>query len=159
MNKHCEKTTAHSQNILHGDTLYNFNRNKYNTFCASLAFFKVTCDRTVIIVYKICIFFLYLLCSWIIAIFKECMIKSRSSHCLYIDKFYFNASKLCQKWKRLQNVPHIYNVSIFYISKQNNAIYMLGVPSLRHQNHVVLFSFTIFYLKQKIWIHFCFHTK
>jgi len=113
MNKHCEKTTAHSQNILHGDTVYNINRNKYNTFCAALAFVKVTFNRIVMIVYRIWIFFLYLLCSWIIAIFKECMIKSRSSHCLYIDKFYFNASKLCQKWKKLQNVTHIYNVSRF----------------------------------------------
>jgi len=56
MNKHCEKTTAHSRNILHGDIVYNINRNKYNTFCAALAFVKVTCDRMVMIVYRICIF-------------------------------------------------------------------------------------------------------
>ena len=42
MNKTCEKTTAHSQNILHGDTLYNIKRNKYATVCAELAFAKVT---------------------------------------------------------------------------------------------------------------------
>ena len=29
------------------------------------------------------ILFLYLLCSWIIAIFKECLNKSRNSPCLY----------------------------------------------------------------------------
>jgi hypothetical protein len=28
-------------------------------------------------------FFLYLLCSWIIAIFKECLNESMNSHCLY----------------------------------------------------------------------------
>ena len=38
---------------------------------------------------------------------------------------------------------------LFYIPNQNNAIYVLGVPSL-HNKHVVLFMFTIFYLKQKI---------
>jgi len=38
----------------------------------------------------------------------------------------------------------------FYISKLNNAIYMLGVPSLHHKHHVVIFIFIIIYLKQKI---------
>jgi hypothetical protein len=39
MNKSCEKTTtAHSQNILHVDVLYNIKRKKYKTFCAELAF-------------------------------------------------------------------------------------------------------------------------
>jgi len=32
------------------------------------------------------------------------------------------------------------------------ALFMLGVPSLHHKHHVVLIIFTIFYLKQKIWI-------
>jgi hypothetical protein len=32
------------QNILHGDTLYNINRNKYKMVCAALAFAKVTFD-------------------------------------------------------------------------------------------------------------------
>jgi hypothetical protein len=32
---------------------------------------------------------------------------------------------------------------LFYISKLNNAIYMLGVPILHHKHHVVLFIFTI----------------
>ena len=30
------------------------------------------------------------------------------------------------------------------------ALFMLGVPSLHHKHHVVLFIFIIFYLKQKI---------
>jgi hypothetical protein len=40
MNKSCEKktTTAHSQNILHVDVLYNIKRKKYKTVCAELAF-------------------------------------------------------------------------------------------------------------------------
>ena len=33
-----KKTTAHCQNILHVDALYNFKRKKYKTVCAELAF-------------------------------------------------------------------------------------------------------------------------
>jgi hypothetical protein len=41
MNKSCEKKkTAHSQNILHVDVLYNIKRKKYKTVCAELAFAK-----------------------------------------------------------------------------------------------------------------------
>ena len=42
MNKSCEKktTTAHSQNILHVDVLYNIKRKKYKTVCAEFAFAK-----------------------------------------------------------------------------------------------------------------------
>ena len=40
LNKSCEKkTTAHSQNILHVNVLYNI-FNKYKTVCAELAFAK-----------------------------------------------------------------------------------------------------------------------
>jgi len=41
MNNDCEKTTAHSQNILHGDTLYNIKRKKYKTVCAELIIIKI----------------------------------------------------------------------------------------------------------------------
>jgi hypothetical protein len=42
MNKSCgKKTTAHSQNILHVDVLYNIKRKKYKTVCAELAFTKL----------------------------------------------------------------------------------------------------------------------
>ena len=61
--------------------------------------------------------------------YSESMIKGRNSHCLHINKLYFNASKLYQKCEKLQNVP-----------------------SLHHKHHVALFIFTIIYLKQKIWI-------
>jgi hypothetical protein len=41
MNKSCgKKTTAHSQNILHVNVLYNIKRKKYQTVCAELAFAK-----------------------------------------------------------------------------------------------------------------------
>ena len=84
-----EKTQhIHSHNILHVDALYNIKRKKYQTVCAELAFAKVTFDRMVMIFYRTCT---YLLCSWIIAIFKECLIKSRNSHCLYAHKLFFNA--------------------------------------------------------------------
>jgi hypothetical protein len=36
-----KKTTAHSQNILHVDALYNIKRKKYKSVCAELAFVKV----------------------------------------------------------------------------------------------------------------------
>ena len=59
MNKTCEKTTAHSQNILHVDALYNIKRKKYKTVCAELAFAKVTFDRMVMIFYRTCnVFFI-----------------------------------------------------------------------------------------------------
>jgi hypothetical protein len=35
-----KKPTAHSQNILHVDVLYNIKRKKYKTVCAELAFAK-----------------------------------------------------------------------------------------------------------------------
>jgi hypothetical protein len=57
MNNVCEKKTAHSQNILHGDSLYNIKRKKYKTVCAELAFAKVDFDRMVMIFFhRICIF-------------------------------------------------------------------------------------------------------
>ena len=41
MNKSCEKKpTAHSQNILHVDVLYNIKSKKYKTVCAELVFTK-----------------------------------------------------------------------------------------------------------------------
>jgi hypothetical protein len=57
MNKNCEKTTAHRQNVLYVDTLHNIKRKKYITVCVELAFIKVTFDRMVMILYRICIFF------------------------------------------------------------------------------------------------------
>jgi hypothetical protein len=51
MNKDCEKATAHSQNILHGDTLYNIKRKKCKTVCAELTWsgkkILVYCDNIV----------------------------------------------------------------------------------------------------------------
>ena len=79
MNKNCEKNNSTWSKY------FNITRKKYKTVCAELAFAKVTFDR------KIMIFYIYLPCSWIIAIFKECLIKSRNSHCLYAHKLYFNA--------------------------------------------------------------------
>ena len=102
-------------------------------------------------------FSLFAMYSWIIAIFKECMIKGRNFYCLYIHKLYFNASKLYQKWKKLQNLQcfQVQKMYLFYISKLNNAIYiMLRVPSIHYKHHVVLFIFTNCYLKQKISSHF-----
>ena len=61
----------------------NIKRKKYKTVLCRIGIRQVTFDRMVMIVYRTYNFFLYLLCSWIIAIFKECLIKSRNSHCLY----------------------------------------------------------------------------
>jgi hypothetical protein len=53
-----------------------------------------------------------------------------------INKLYFDASKLHQKWKGSQNMRHYYNIfkfrGIFLHFKLYNAIYKLGVPGL-HQ--------------------------
>jgi hypothetical protein len=53
MNTNSEKITAHSQNILRGDTLYNIKRKKYKTVCAEMALAKVTLDTMVMIFYRI----------------------------------------------------------------------------------------------------------
>jgi hypothetical protein len=60
MNKHCEKTTAHIQNFLHVDALYNIKRKKFKTVCADVVFAKVTFDRMVMIFfYRTCnVFFI-----------------------------------------------------------------------------------------------------
>ena len=53
MNNDCEKTTAHSQNILHGDNLYYIKRKKYKTICAEVTFHIMV----MIFFYRICIIF------------------------------------------------------------------------------------------------------
>ena len=54
-----KKTTAHSQNILHVDALYNIKRKKYKTACAELAFAKVTLNRMIMIFNRTCnVFFI-----------------------------------------------------------------------------------------------------
>jgi hypothetical protein len=45
MNKQCINIKAYSQHILHEDTLYNINRQKYKTVCAELPFIKDIFDR------------------------------------------------------------------------------------------------------------------
>ena len=70
MNKLWKKTTAHSQNILHVDVLYNIKRKKYKTVCAELAFTKSPSTEWSWFSIELIIPFLYLLCSWIITIFK-----------------------------------------------------------------------------------------
>jgi hypothetical protein len=60
-------TTAHIKNILHVDVLYNIKRKKYKRLCR-IGIRQVTFDRMVIILYRSCKIFLYLLCNWIIAI-------------------------------------------------------------------------------------------
>ena len=82
------------------------------------------------------VFFSFLLYSWIIAIFKECMIKGRNSHCLYAHKLYCNALKLNQNWKSCKMCAILTIFSSFEVSfnicKLSNAIYMLRVSILCH---------------------------
>ena len=63
--------------------------------------------------YRACNFLLYLLCSWIIAIIKEGMLKGRISHCL------FSHAK-CMPYLQCSQVQRY----IYYISKLNNAIHV-----------------------------------
>ena len=115
MNKSCEKNQQHIVKIFYvWMVLYNIKRKNYKTVCAELVFAKSPSTEWSWFCIELVLFFLYLLCSWIIAIFKECLIKSRNSHCLYAHKFYFDAWKLFQKWKELQNVRHIYTVFKFW---------------------------------------------
>jgi hypothetical protein len=72
-----------SQNILHVDILNNIKKKKYKMICADLAFAKSPSTEWSLFYIELIIIFLYLLCSWIIAIFKECLNKSRNSHCVY----------------------------------------------------------------------------
>ena len=52
MNKSCEKkTTAHSQNILHVDVLYNIKKEIQNGLCR-IGIRQVTFDRMVMILYR-----------------------------------------------------------------------------------------------------------
>jgi hypothetical protein len=71
-----------SFNILFENVLYNMKRKKYKTVCAELAVTKSPSTEWSWFCIELIIIFLYLLCSWIIAIVKECLIKSRNSHCL-----------------------------------------------------------------------------
>ena len=59
------------------------------------------------------VIFVFLLCRWIIAIFKECMIKGSKSQSLYIYILDFNASKLFHKWKKLSNAVCHFFLNIF----------------------------------------------
>jgi hypothetical protein len=70
MNKNWEKTTAHSQNILHGDALCNIQRKKYQTVCAELAFAKVTLDRMIMI-----FFIEFVFCSLFAMLLDYCNIQ------------------------------------------------------------------------------------
>jgi uncharacterized protein (DUF486 family) len=86
---------------------------------------------------------LYLLCLWIIAIFKECMLKDRNSHCLYNHKLYFNDSKLYQMWKRLPNVAIFTMFSIFYLkakltAKTIRVTWYLYKMLFSHRHHTLL---------------------
>ena len=58
-----KKPTAHSQNILHVDVLYNIKRKKYQTVCAELAFAKSPSTEWSWFCIELIIRFLYLLCS------------------------------------------------------------------------------------------------
>jgi hypothetical protein len=82
------------------DVLYNIKRKKYQTVCAELAFAKSPSTEWSWFCIELIIRFLYLLCSWIIAIFKECLNKSRQSLL-----FLLNAAFLAEK----QHIPILYS--------------------------------------------------
>jgi hypothetical protein len=82
----------------------------------------------------------------LISTFKKCMIKGRNSYPLCFD-----ASELYQKWGKLQNVHHIYNVfeficTFFYVFELNKAIYSNTKYSpVKHFDYYVLLYFYIFH--------------
>jgi hypothetical protein len=81
-----KKNPAHSQNILHVDALevcITLKERNAKRFVQNWHLPK-SFDRMVRILF-------YMLCSWIIAIFKEWFINGRNCHYLYAHKLYFNA--------------------------------------------------------------------
>jgi hypothetical protein len=150
MNTNCEKTTAHSQNILHGDTLYNINSNKYKTVCAALTFAKVTLDRMVMILfYRIYNFFFFCYAVGLLQYSKNVWSKVGTPTvyifigCTLMPQNCIRSGKSCKIYAMFTMFPS--SDVFFYISKQNNAIYMLGVPSLHHKHRVLLFIFYHFF--------------
>ena len=110
------------------------NRKKYKTVSAALAFAKVTFDRMVMNFFYIefVIFSLfaiaYPVCSWIIAIFKECKYDKRRHPTVYM---FISCILMSQNCIRSGKSCKMYAISIqcfqvqmflFYISKLNNAI-------------------------------------
>ena len=85
MNKSCGKKNQHIVKIFYiwmiCITLKERNTKRFVQNWHSPSYFRQNGHDFVYI--ELIILFLYLLCSWIIAIFKECLIKSRNSHCLY----------------------------------------------------------------------------
>jgi hypothetical protein len=60
-----------------------------------------------------------MLCSWVIAIFKECLIKSKKSHCLLLISCILNPENCFRSGKRFQVLRYL-----FHIFRLNNTIYM-----------------------------------
>ena len=101
------KTTAHSQNILHG-LFFSIKRKKYKkkSWCR-ICICQFTFDRmSMVMIFLIELVIFCFICDY-------CNKEGRLFHCLFSHKMYFNASKLFQKWKKLPNVCHIYNVLKF----------------------------------------------
>ena len=86
--------------------MYNIKRKKYKTVCAELAFANVTFDRMVMIFYRTWnVFFIFHAVGLLQRVFDQK---------LQLSLLYFNAWKLFQKCKKLQNVRHIHNVFKFW---------------------------------------------
>jgi hypothetical protein len=71
MNKNCKK--KHSQNHLQGDCLYSIKRKTYKTLCSIGIRQSHLLQNGHDFFFIEFFFFLYLLYSWIITIFNECM--------------------------------------------------------------------------------------
>ena len=95
-----------------------------------------------------------------IEIFKECMIKSRNSNCLYNYKLSFNASKCYRK-----NLPSLRNINdiskfrgihfqIFYILIFLYFLYTGSPWSTLYTSCCVDYFYILFLLKTKNWIIF-----
>ena len=81
MNKKCINITAYSQHILHEDTLYNINRQKYKTVCAELPFIKDIFDRLAMILYGICYFVKLPFCLFV---YDNCCLYMCLIHFLFV---------------------------------------------------------------------------
>ena len=122
---------------------------KYKMGFAELAFVKVIFDRMVMIFYRICNFF-FICCAIGLLHYSKGVWSKVCTPTVYlvISCWVFYAQICIRSGKVVKCMPYLqcFQVSryIFYISKLNNVIYMLGVPNL---HLVVLFISTIVDLK------------
>jgi hypothetical protein len=128
MNTNCEKiTTAYSQNILHGDALYNIKRKKHK---------KVTFDRMVMLFYKTCNVFFICYAVGLLQYSKSVWSKVGTRTIYMLISCIFMPENCLRSGKVAKRTPYSQSFLVlrylFNIFKLNNAMHMPWVPSQFH---------------------------